>query len=46
MESLAFQLLTSAIEVALPVAVTFELGNILIGTILRAAFGGRLFFGR
>lgn len=46
MEALAFQLFQSVVEIAVPVAVVFELGNILVGTILRAAFGGRLWFGR
>lgn len=46
MESLAFSLYQSVVEVAVPVAVVFELGNILVSTILRAAFGGRLWFGR
>lgn len=46
MESLAFELFKSCVESAVPVAVVFELGNILVNTILRAAFGGRLWFGR
>lgn len=46
MESLAFQLFQSVVEIAVPVAVVFELGNVLVSTILRAAFGGRLWFGR
>lgn len=32
------------VEVALPVALVFGLGDLCIGTILRAAFGGRMSF--
>lgn len=46
MEQLAFELFTDVVEIAVPVAVVFELGNILVSTVLRAAFGGRLWFGR
>lgn len=46
METLALDMFTECVKIAVPVAVTFELGNILVNTILRAAFGGRLWFGR
>ena len=46
METLAFEMFTECVKTAVPVAVVFELGNILVNTILRAAFGGRLWFGR
>lgn len=32
------------VQVALPVALVFGLGDLCVGTILRAAFGGRLSF--
>lgn len=31
---------------AVPVAIVIELSNIIVSTFLRAAFGGRLWFGR
>lgn len=46
MEELAFKILTAVIEDALPIAVILETGNLLISMVLRAAFGGRLWFGR
>lgn len=46
MEELALQLYESIVAAALPVAIVFELGNIVVGTFLRAAFGGKLWFGR
>lgn len=32
------------VQVALPVALVFGLGDLCVGTILRAAFGGRMTF--
>lgn len=46
MESLAFELYQSCLEIAIPVAFVFEMGNLIVGTVIRAATGGRLFFGR
>ena len=46
MEELAFKLYTDVITAALPVAIVFEVGNLIVSTFLRAAFGGRLWFGR
>lgn len=37
---------TEIMELALPVAIVFELGNLIVGTFLRVAFGGRLWFGK
>lgn len=45
MTKVALELYTQIAEIAVPIAVVFELGNILVGTFLRAAFGGRLWFG-
>lgn len=43
---LAIQCFTEVMRVALPFAVVFELGNIVVSTFMRVAFGGRLWFGR
>lgn len=32
------------IEIALPFAIVFHLGNLMVSTFLRAAFGGELVF--
>ena len=45
MVELATDLLADIISAALPIAIVFEIGNLLVGTFLRAAFGGRLWFG-
>lgn len=45
MVELAIELLAEIISAALPIAIVFEIGNLLVGTFLRAAFGGRLWFG-
>lgn len=34
------------LAVALPIAIVFELGNIIVCTFMRVAFGGKLWFGR
>lgn len=39
-------LMASVMEYAVPVAIVIELSNIVVSTFLRAAFGGRLWFGR
>lgn len=46
MYELALELYTEVMVLAVPICIVFELGNILIGTFLRAAFGGRLWFGK
>ena len=42
----ASQMMETVVETAVPVAIVIELSNILISTFLRAAFGGRMWFGR
>ena len=42
---MATKLYTDLISSALPVAIVFEIGNLIIGSFLRAAFGGKLWFG-
>lgn len=46
MEQVAIDAAIAIVESAVPVAVVIELSNMLIGMFLRAAFGGRLWFGR
>lgn len=46
MTELALDLMTQVFEIAIPVAVVFELGNLIVGTFMRAAFGGRLWLGK
>lgn len=46
MVDFAVNAFTSVMEIALPIAVVFEIGNLLVGTFMRAAFGGRLWFGK
>ncbi len=46
MEEVAVHLYQDLITAALPVAVVFEIGNLIVSTFLRSAFGGRLWFGR
>lgn len=37
---------TEIIEIALPIAIAFEVGNLIVGTFMRVAFGGKLWFGK
>lgn len=46
MTELAVSCLTDVMNLAIPVAVVFEIGNIIVATFMRVAFGGRLWFGR
>lgn len=46
MIELAVSCLTDVMNLAIPVAVVFELGNIIVATFMRVAFGGKLWFGR
>lgn len=45
MHKLAVELISEVMAQALPVAVVIEVSNILVKSFLRAAFGGRLWFG-
>lgn len=45
MAEMALDLYIQLIELAVPVAVIFEFGNIIVSTFLRVAFGGKLWFG-
>lgn len=46
MVDLAMSLLTDVMALAIPVAIVFEIGNLLVGTFMRAAFGGKLWVGK
>lgn len=46
MVELAVECMTATMQYAIPIAVIFELGNIIVCTFMRVAFGGRLWFGR
>lgn len=46
MVEFAVQTFTEIMEVALPIAIVFEVGNLIVCTFMRVAFGGRLWFGR
>lgn len=45
MVSLATTVLTEVMLCAIPIAVVFEIGNLIVGTFMRVAFGGKLWFG-
>ena len=46
MVDFAISAFTQILEIALPIAVVFEIGNLLVGTFMRVAFGGKLWFGK
>lgn len=46
MVELTARLMGDVMTAAVPVAIVVELSNIIVSTFLRAAFGGRLWFGR
>lgn len=46
MADVAVQLYSELIQYAVPIAIVFELGNLIVCTFMRVAFGGRLWFGR
>ena len=45
MAQMAIDLYTEIARYAIPIAIVFEVCNLIVGTFLRAAFGGRLWFG-
>lgn len=46
MVDIAVEIYTAVVSYSLPVAIVFEIGNIMVSTFLRVCFGGRLWFGR
>ncbi len=45
MVQLGVELLTDVMTMAIPIAIVFEIGNLIVSTFMRAAFGGKLWFG-
>lgn len=45
MVQLGVDILTDVMTMAIPIAIVFEIGNLIVGTFMRAAFGGKLWFG-
>lgn len=46
MVDLAVEAYLAIVVAAVPISVIFEVGNLIVGTFLRAAFGGKLWIGR
>ena len=46
MVELAVEIYLSIMAASVPIAVVFELGNLIVGIFLRAAFGGKLWIGK
>lgn len=42
----AIEIYTNMISNAIPYAIVFEVGNLIVCTFMRVAFGGKLWFGR
>lgn len=43
--SMAFDLYEQIVEIAVPIGFVFGMGNLIVNTFLRVAFGGRLRYG-
>lgn len=46
MVDMAISIYTEMLSLALPIAIVFEISNIIVCTFMRVAFGGKLWFGR
>ena len=46
MSTIALELFVKICEGAIPIAITFAFGNLIVSTFLRVAFGGKLWFGK
>ena len=46
MAEMALKLYSVMLEEALPIAISWEVANLIVSTFLRVAFGGRLWFGK
>ena len=46
MVDFAVQAFTDIVTIAIPIAVIFNFGMLIVSTFLRVAFGGRLWFGK
>lgn len=42
----AIDIYAQILEPSLPIAIVFAVGNLIVGTFMRVAFGGRLWFGK
>lgn len=45
MVELSINLFTDIMTMAIPIAIVFEIGNLIVSTFMRTAFGGKLWFG-
>lgn len=46
MQEMCVEVLKQILEGAIPIAIAFEFGNLIVCTFMRVAFGGRLWYGR
>lgn len=46
MVEFAVDAFTQVMTIALPIAIVFELGNLIVSTFMRVAFGGKIWFGK
>lgn len=46
MVDVAIHVLGDVMTLAIPIAIVFEVGNLIVCTFMRVAFGGKLWFGR
>lgn len=46
MVQFAIDTFTEIVQIAIPIAIVFEIGNLIVGTFMRVAFGGKLWFGK
>lgn len=46
MVSMAVTIYVEMLKLALPIAIVFEISNLIVCTFMRVAFGGKLWFGR
>lgn len=45
MAEVALSIFTDVMVIAIPIAIVFEFGNLIVCTFMRVAFGGKLWFG-
>lgn len=46
MVDFAIEIYTDVVVMALPIAIVFAFGNLIVNTFMRVAFGGKLWFGK
>ena len=46
MTQFALETFTQIVQYAIPIAIVFEIGNLIVSTFMRVAFGGKLWFGK